>query len=194
MCFEGMEESGSVGLEEFVKREKDAFFTGIDAVCISDNYWLTTTTPALTYGLRGLMYQKVTISGPSSDLHSGVFGGTVHEPMTDLFHLFSKLVSPSGEILVPGVKDLIAPLTDEEKCAYVYLQLYPSKITPKSIDEILSTISTGCDTKSWTSRSPISRRQPDQRPSSRTTRRPSSWAGEEPLLYQYSGALRSLFV
>jgi len=119
MCFEGMEESGSVGLEEFVKQEKDNFFAGLDAVCISDNYWLTTTTPALTYGLRGLMYQKVTIAGPSADLHSGVFGGTVHEPMTDLFHLFSKLVSPTGEILVPGVNDLIAPLTDEEKARYV---------------------------------------------------------------------------
>jgi len=118
MCFEGMEESGSVGLEDFVKREKDAFFSGVDAVCISDNYWLTTTTPALTYGLRGLMYQKVTISGPAADLHSGVFGGTVHEPMTDLFHLFSKLVTPSGQILVPGVNDLVAPLTDEEKARY----------------------------------------------------------------------------
>lgn len=78
----------------------------------------TTTTPALTYGLRGLMYQKVTISGPSADLHSGVFGGTVHEPMTDLFHLFSKLVSPTGEILVPGVNELTAPLSDEELARY----------------------------------------------------------------------------
>lgn len=115
MCFEGMEESGSVGLDAFVAREKDAFFSGVDAVCISDNYWLTTTTPALTYGLRGLMYQKVSISGPSADLHSGVFGGTVHEPMTDLIHLFSKLVNSDGEIQVPGVKELVAPLTDEEK-------------------------------------------------------------------------------
>jgi Cys-Gly metallodipeptidase DUG1 len=64
------------------------------------------------------MYQKVTISGPAADLHSGVFGGTVHEPMTDLFHLFSKLVTPSGQILVPGVNDLVAPLTDEEKARY----------------------------------------------------------------------------
>lgn len=62
------------------------------------------------------MYQKVKISGPAADLHSGVFGGTVHEPMTDLVHLLSKLVSPTGEILVPGIKELIAPLTDEEKC------------------------------------------------------------------------------
>ena len=119
MCFEGMEESGSDGLAAFIEREKDAFFSGIDAVCISDNYWLTTTTPCLTYGLRGLMYQKVTISGPAADLHSGVFGGTCHEPAIDLFHLFSKLVSPKGEILVPGIEELVAPLDDEEKWVHV---------------------------------------------------------------------------
>ena len=49
---------------------------------------------------------------------SGVFGGTVHEPMTDLFAVFSKLVTGKGEILIPGVNDLIAPLTDEERKRY----------------------------------------------------------------------------
>lgn len=58
---------------------------------------------------------KIVVSGPGADLHSGVFGGTVHEPMTDLVHLLSKLVGPSGEILVPGIKELVAPLTDEER-------------------------------------------------------------------------------
>ena len=53
MCFEGMEESGSEGLDELIEAEKDKFFKGTDAVCISDNYWLNTTTPCLTYGLRG---------------------------------------------------------------------------------------------------------------------------------------------
>jgi len=90
----------------------------VDAVCISDNYWLGTKKPCLTYGLRGLSYFKVTVSGPASDLHSGVFGGTVHEPMTDLFAIFSKLVTPSGEILVPGIKAMVAPLTAEERKRY----------------------------------------------------------------------------
>ena len=49
---------------------------------------------------------------------SGVFGGTVHEPMTDLFAVFSKLVTGKGEILIPGINDLIAPLTDEERKRY----------------------------------------------------------------------------
>ncbi|PWN51840.1 CNDP dipeptidase [Violaceomyces palustris] len=117
-CLEGMEESGSVGLDELIEAEKDKFFTGVDAVCISDNYWLGTTKPCITHGLRGIAYYKLQISGPARDLHSGVFGGVVHEPMTDLFAIMSKLVTPTGEILIPGIKDLVAPLTDEEKQRY----------------------------------------------------------------------------
>ena len=69
----------------------------------SDNYWLNTRTPCVTYGLRGLAYFKLTVTGPAADLHSGVFGRTVHEPMTDLVLLMSKLVDPQGNILVPGM-------------------------------------------------------------------------------------------
>ena len=84
----------------------------------SDNYWLNTRTPCLTYGLRGICYYKVTVSGPAKDLHSGAFGRTVHEPMTDLIAILSKLVTPQGDILVPGVNELVAPLTEEEKKRY----------------------------------------------------------------------------
>ncbi|GAA5857904.1 hypothetical protein JCM1840_000961 [Sporobolomyces johnsonii] len=118
MCFEGMEESGSEGLEELVIAEAKKHFKDVDAVCISDNYWLGTTSPCLTYGLRGLAYFSVSISGPGADLHSGVFGNVVHEPMTDLFALFSKLVTPQGKILVPGINEKVAPLTPEERKLY----------------------------------------------------------------------------
>ncbi|GAA6064176.1 hypothetical protein JCM10212_003057 [Sporobolomyces blumeae] len=118
MCFEGMEESGSEGLEELVVDEAKKFFKDVDAVCISDNYWLGTESPCLTYGLRGLAYFSVNISGPAADLHSGVFGAMVHEPMTDLFALFSKLVTPQGKILIPGINENVAPLTDEERKLY----------------------------------------------------------------------------
>lgn len=87
MIFEGMEESGSVNLDKFIESEKDKFFAGLDCMCISDNYWLDTKTPCLTYGLRGVNYYEVKVSGPDRDLHSGVFGGTIHEPMTDLIIL-----------------------------------------------------------------------------------------------------------
>ncbi|BGP48278.1 hypothetical protein JCM10450v2_004150 [Rhodotorula kratochvilovae] len=131
-CFEGMEESGSEGLEELVIKEAKGEFADVDAVCISDNYCKHpdtlllrqgTTTPCLTYGLRGLSYFSVTISGPGADLHSGVFGAVVHEPMTDLFAIFSKLVTPQGKILVPGINEKVAPLTHEERKLYEVIDI-----------------------------------------------------------------------
>ncbi len=120
MCFEGMEEYGSDGLDEFIEKEakKGGFFESADAVCISDNYWLGTEQPCLAYGLRGCNYYYLTLSGPGQDLHSGVFGGTVQEPMTDLVRLFSKLVDTDGNILVPGINEMVAPMTEEEKGLY----------------------------------------------------------------------------
>ena len=88
----------------------------------SDNYWLNTRTPALTYGLRGISYYKVTISGPAKDLHSGVYGRMVHEPMTDLVILMSKLVDPQGNILVPGVDEMVPPPDEEER--HVFLRAF----------------------------------------------------------------------
>lgn len=94
------------------------FFKDADAVCISDNYWLGTEKPCLTYGLRGCNYYSVAVSGPGQDLHSGVFGGTAQEPMTDLVRLLATLVDTNGQILIPGINDLVAPVTDEEKKLY----------------------------------------------------------------------------
>jgi len=59
----------------------------------------------------GISYFKLTVSGPGKDLHSGVFGGTVYEPMTDLTYLMGKLVKPDGTLLVPGIYDNVAALT-----------------------------------------------------------------------------------
>ncbi|CAN6629588.1 cys-Gly metallodipeptidase Dug1p [Trichomonascus vanleenenianus] len=117
-CFEGMEESGSIGLDGLIKAEAEKYFKGVDAVCISDNYWLGDSHPVLTYGVRGVSYYTITIEGPAADLHSGLFGGVVHEPMIDLSHVFSKLVDPKGKILIPGISDMVAPLTAEEDARY----------------------------------------------------------------------------
>lgn len=118
MCFEGMEEYGSEGLDDFIAKEANGYFKDADAVCISDNYWLGTTKPCLTYGLRGCNYYSIEISGPGQDLHSGVFGGTAQEPMTDLVQVMASLVDRDGKILVPGVQDHVAPMTEEEKSLY----------------------------------------------------------------------------
>ncbi len=72
-----MEESGSEGLDELLISKKNTFFKDVDYVCISDNYWLGTTKPCVTYGLRGLCYFSVEVTSSSKDLHSGMYGGTM---------------------------------------------------------------------------------------------------------------------
>jgi Cys-Gly metallodipeptidase DUG1 len=118
MCFEGMEEYGSEGLDDLINVEAKKFLAPADAVCISDNYWLGTEKPCLTYGLRGCSYYSLTVSGPGQDLHSGVFGGAVTEPMTDLVRALSTLVDGNGKILIPGINELVAPVTQDEAALY----------------------------------------------------------------------------
>ncbi|KAL2045652.1 hypothetical protein N7G274_002081 [Stereocaulon virgatum] len=120
MCFEGMEEYGSEGLDDFIEKEAKpgGFFEKADAVCISDNYWLGTKKPCLTYGLRGCNYYSVSISGPGQDLHSGLFGGSVQEPMTDLVRVLGTLVDTNGKIKIPGINEMVVPVTEDEKSLY----------------------------------------------------------------------------
>ncbi|CAL8109856.1 unnamed protein product [Orchesella dallaii] len=116
--FECMEECGSEGLEELLISLKDTFLSDIDAVTISDNYWLGTQTPCLTYGLRGLSYFMVEVECGTKDLHSGVFGGAVHEALPDLIWLLNQLVDVKGTILIPGILDDVLKLTDAESKLY----------------------------------------------------------------------------
>ncbi|WPK27362.1 hypothetical protein PUMCH_004748 [Australozyma saopauloensis] len=117
-CFEGMEESGSLGLDGLIAQEAQQYFLSVDTVCISDNYWLGTTKPVLTYGLRGCNYYQIAIKGPGADLHSGIFGGVIAEPMVDLVQVMAKLVDNKGKILIPGVDEMVAPLTEKEDALY----------------------------------------------------------------------------
>ncbi|KAK5164898.1 uncharacterized protein LTR77_009562 [Saxophila tyrrhenica] len=120
MCFEGMEEYGSEGLDDFIIAEckPGKYFADVDATCISDNYWLGTEKPCLTYGLRGCSYYSIQVSGPGQDLHSGVFGGTAQEPMTDLVRVMASLVDGDGNILIPGIMDDVAKVTPDEESRY----------------------------------------------------------------------------
>jgi len=118
-CFEGMEESGSEGLDDLLMSRKDTdFMRQVDYVCISDNYWLGKKKPCLTYGLRGICYFFIEIKCCAKDLHSGVFGGTVHEGMADLIYMMNTLLDKDGNILVEGLSDSVAPVTDEELATY----------------------------------------------------------------------------
>merc|ERR1719367_564277 len=118
-CFEGMEESGSEGLDDLLMSRKDTdFMRQVDYVCISDNYWLGKKKPCLTYGLRGICYFFIEIKCCAKDLHSGVFGGTVHEGMADLVYMMNTLLDKDGNILVEGLMDPVAKVTDEELAKY----------------------------------------------------------------------------
>lgn len=117
-CFEGMEESGSLGLDELIAAEAKTYFKEVNSVCISDNYWLGTKKPVLTYGLRGCNYYQIIVKGPGADLHSGIFGGIIHEPMTDLIKVMSTLVDVNGDIKIPGVDAMVAPVTEREDGLY----------------------------------------------------------------------------
>lgn len=116
--FEGMEESGSEGLDDLVFSKKDTFLKDVDFVCISDNYWLGKEKPCITYGLRGICYFFVEIACAGKDLHSGLYGGTIHEAMTDLVAVLGSLVDVKGKILIPGINDDVAALTDAEQESY----------------------------------------------------------------------------
>ena len=120
--FEGMEESGSVGLPDLVRRlgAPGEYLDpqAIDYLCISDNYWTGKTKPCLTHGLRGCVYFHLEVECSKKDMHSGVIGGSVHEAMTDVVRIMASLVDSQGNILVDGIKDDIAPLTDAEMETY----------------------------------------------------------------------------
>lgn len=119
VVFEGMEEVGSEGLDDLIaKLKKEGWLEDVDYVCISDNYWLGENKPCITYGLRGICYFFVEVECSSKDLHSGVFGGTVHEAMNDLIALMGSLVDAKNKILVPGIYDSVAAVSEEESTSY----------------------------------------------------------------------------
>lgn len=109
-----MEEAGSVGLEPLIKSLSETFLADVDYFAISDSYWLGSNRPCVTNGLRGNAYFFVEIECAQKDLHSGQYGGAVHEAMADLFQLMSKLTDVNHNILVPGLMDDVLPVSMEE--------------------------------------------------------------------------------
>lgn len=119
MVFEGMEESGSEGLDDLLYKLRDeGWLKDVDYVCISDNYWLGEKKPCITYGLRGICYFFIEVECASKDLHSGVFGGTVHEAMNDLIALMASLTNVKGRIQIPGLYESVAAVSKEEESSY----------------------------------------------------------------------------
>ena len=110
---EGEEEVGSKNLAAFLKQ--NARELKCEAIVISDTGMPSPKLPALTYSLRGIAAFEVTVHGPSRDLHSGLFGGSLENPAMALCQLLAKLRDDKGRILIPGFYDDVAPLSAFEK-------------------------------------------------------------------------------
>ncbi len=110
---EGEEESGGESLSAFIPQNKALL--SADVALVSDTAMPNAELPALVYGLRGMCYLLMDISGPRRDLHSGSFGGGVNNPLNVLGHIIAKLKDEEGRILIPGFYDQVRPLTAEER-------------------------------------------------------------------------------
>ena len=110
---EGEEEVGSENLGVFVKENKDRL--KCDAILISDTGIIANDTPSITTGLRGLSYLEVEVTGPNRDLHSGLYGGAVANPINILCEMIAKMKNKNNHITIPGFYDNVVELSDEER-------------------------------------------------------------------------------
>jgi len=110
---EGEEEVGSPSLAAFLAKEKERL--ACDFCLNGDSGILAPDQPALVYGLRGLAYFELSVRGPSTDLHSGTFGGAVENPANVLARLIAGMHDSRGRVALPGFYDRVAPLSDEER-------------------------------------------------------------------------------
>ncbi len=112
-CIEGEEEVGSPNLGKFVSAHKDLLKA--DCVLISDSAMISLENPSIDIGVRGLSYIEVEITGPNRDLHSGVYGGAVANPITILAKMIASLHDENNHITIPGFYDDVVVATAEER-------------------------------------------------------------------------------
>lgn len=110
---EGEEEVGSPNLATFIKDKKDMLKA--DVILISDTAMLSLDTPSIDVGVRGLSYIEVEVTGPNRDLHSGVYGGAVANPITILAKLIASLHDENNHITIPGFYDDVIVASEEER-------------------------------------------------------------------------------
>jgi acetylornithine deacetylase/succinyl-diaminopimelate desuccinylase-like protein len=115
ILIEGEEEVGSVSLWDYVQKNKEKLKA--DALVVSDTSMLGKGAPSITYGLRGLNYYQIELTGPARDLHSGVYGGAVPNPLTILTELFAKLHDKNYRVAIPGFYDDVRKVSIAERKA-----------------------------------------------------------------------------
>jgi len=115
-----------VNLESFVQSKKDEL-AKCDVVLISDTAMLGRGRPAITYGVRGLVYTEITLHGPDQDLHSGAWGGKCPNPLNELSKTLAKLWDEDRRVTIPGFYDDVVALSDEERMAWAELGIDEEK-------------------------------------------------------------------
>lgn len=116
---EGEEEVGSHGLQEFLPANRAKL--KCDVVVVSDTSQFAPGQPAITYGLRGIAYYELRLTGPKQDLHSGTFGGAVANPANALAKILAALIDANGRIQVPGFYDEVLELEPRERTQFANL-------------------------------------------------------------------------
>lgn len=110
---EGEEEVGSPSLKEFCRQNTELLKA--DVILVSDTTMIASDIPSVTVGLRGLSYMEVEVSGPNRDLHSGLFGGAVANPVNVLCKMIASLTNENNEICIKGFYDDVQILSREER-------------------------------------------------------------------------------
>ncbi|MEN1970446.1 dipeptidase [Lentibacillus sp. N15] len=113
VCIEGEEEIGSENLYSVLHDKKEQFHA--DFAVISDSGMVAKNQPTILYGLKGFTGIEITVTGPDHDLHSGMYGGAVRNPIMALSHLLASMKNADEVITVDGFYDDVEPLTDEER-------------------------------------------------------------------------------
>ncbi len=119
MLIEGEEEVGSVHLDPWVEANREKL--ACDAVVISDSSMYAKGIPSIMYSLRGLSYFEIEVTGPSHDLHSGLYGGAVPNPINELGRIIASFHDPDGRIQIDGFYDDVRDLEADERQAFADL-------------------------------------------------------------------------
>ena len=117
--FEGEEETTSEHLEPWLAANRERLAGDVALIC--DGGFFPGNVPAITVGLRGIMYAQIDVRGPFQDVHSGAYGGSVANPANALAAIIAALKGPDGRIRIPGFYDDVAPISDADREAWAAL-------------------------------------------------------------------------
>jgi di- and tripeptidase len=131
LVLEGEGEQSNAGFRETVNAHKH-WFTDTSLILTSNSYWLGEKRPCITYGMRGVVDITVTVSGGLKDLHSGVDGGAIFEPVCDLMGICSTLVDSYGQVMVPKFYNDVRPLSDDDRARLDEIKFETSEYVSRS--------------------------------------------------------------